>query len=130
MNKAVSSFLAQHGFPHHVDINVVIDSLLFDMNNGLLGNPSDEDMIRTWCTPPEKQIVNKSVIVIDAGGTNFRSSLVTFDAQGTPHIDLLQKTKMPGVDRELGRHEFFDQIANNIEHLKVKHRTLQVHYSE
>jgi len=118
MNRAVSAFLAKHDFPRHVDINTVIDALLFDMNSGIGGHPSDEDMIRTWCNPPEERMTGKSVIVIDAGGTNFRSCLVTFDAAGAVDISLLKKTAMPGVERELGRKEFFDSIAGNLEHLK------------
>ena len=33
------------------------------------GRKSDEDMIRTWATPPAKSVCGKKVIVIDAGGT-------------------------------------------------------------
>jgi len=120
MNRAVSSFFAKHSFVPHIDIDTVVDALLYDMRSGLAGLPSDEDMIPTWCNPPEKRITGRSVIVIDAGGTNFRSCLVTFDGQGQAQISSLEKTRMPGVEKELGRTEFFDQIAANLEHLKNK----------
>lgn len=120
MNNAVSAFLSSHNFVRHVDVNTVAESILDDMNRGLKGLKSDEDMIPTWCMPPKSKVTNKSVIVIDAGGTNFRSCLVTFDVNGTPSISEMEKTKMPGVERELTKKEFFDQFAANLEHLKNK----------
>lgn len=118
MNKAVVNFLLKHNFPLHVDVNSIADSILDDMNRGLNGQKSDEDMIPTWSLPPEKNAAGKSVIVIDAGGTNFRSCLVSFDEKGEASISNMEKTKMPGVEKELSKSEFFDQFANNLEHLK------------
>ena len=54
------------------------------------------------------------------GGTNFRSCLVTFDDAGLPVISEMEKTKMPGIEKELNKKDFFDQIAANLEHLKNK----------
>ena len=124
MNSAVSAFLSRHNFVRHVDVNVLAESILDDMNRGLRKEKSDEDMITTWCLPPEKAITNKSVIVIDAGGTNFRSCLVTFDENGEAVISDMEKTKMPGVEKELNKKEFFDQFAANLEHLKNKADTI------
>ena len=120
MNNQVSAFLAAHNFVNHVDVLTVAQAILFDMRKGLKKEGADEDMIRTFCNPPEKSAKNQSVIVIDAGGTNFRSCLVTFDDAGIPSISEMEKTRMPGVERELSRKEFFEQIANNLEHLKNK----------
>ncbi|MCR5046630.1 MAG: hexokinase [Treponema sp.] len=120
MNCEVSAFLGRHGFVQNVDVDEVAEAILYDMDQGLHGKKSDQDMIRTWTLPPEKKASNKSVIVIDAGGTNFRSCLVTFDANGKPSISELEKTKMPGVERELGKKDFFEQFAKNLDHLKDK----------
>ncbi len=120
MNNAVSAFLSKHNFVRHVDVNTVAESILDDMNRGLRQEKSDEDMIPTWCLPPSKKVSEKSVIVIDAGGTNFRSCLVTFDINGVPSISDMEKTKMPGVEKELSKKEFFDCFAKNLEHLKNK----------
>ncbi len=120
MNHAVSAFLSRHNFVCHVDIDTVTESILDDMNRGLRGEKADEDMIRTWCLPPERRPAGKSVIVIDAGGTNFRSCLVTFDADGAASVSDLEKTRMPGVERELNKKEFFGQFAANLDHLKDK----------
>ncbi len=120
MDTAVAAFLGKHNFPVHTDINSVVDSLIFDMDSGLKGLPSGQDMIRTYSNPPSKSPAGQSVIVIDAGGTNFRSCLVTFDNQGKASIDFMEKTKMPGIEKEFSKAEFFDQFAANLEHLKDK----------
>ena len=120
MNTTVSSFLARHNFVNHVDVLSVAQAILDDMSLGLSGKKSDEDMIKTFSNPPSSSAKGKSVIVIDAGGTNFRSCLVTFDSNGLPSISEMEKTKMPGVEKELSRKEFFEQFAVNLEHLKNK----------
>lgn len=120
MNNAVSAFLSKHNFIRHLDVNTVAESILDDMNKGLRKEKSYEDMIPTFSLPPAEKACSKSVIVIDAGGTNFRSCLVTFDADGKAVISEMEKTKMPGVERELTKKEFFDQFAANLEHLKNK----------
>ena len=128
MKEIVSAFLGRHGFsPAGYDINTVIDGLLYDMKEGLKNGTGNldsmsaaQDMIPTWGMPPAESPKNETVIVIDAGGTNFRSCLVTFDAEGNPSISELEKTSMPGIERELSKKEFFDAIANNLEHLKNK----------
>ena len=118
MNKTISSFLARHNFVNHIDVMNVAQGLLDDMQKGLKGEVADEDMIRTFCNSPSESACGKSVIVIDAGGTNFRSCLVTFDNNGVPSISNLEKTSMPGVEKELLFKEFFDKFAENLEHLK------------
>ena len=120
MNGAVSLFLASHNFVNRVDVLSVANAILNDMQNGLLKKKADQDMILTFCNPPKQSAKGKSVIVIDAGGTNFRSCLVTFDANGEPSISDMEKTRMPGVEKELSRKDFFEQIAVNLEHLKNK----------
>jgi len=120
MNTSVSAFLMKHNFVNHIDVLSLAKGILDDMKKGLKKESADQDMIRTFCNPPKKTAKNESVIVIDAGGTNFRSCLVTFDENGLPAISEMEKTRMPGVERELSRKEFFEQFAVNLEHLKNK----------
>lgn len=120
MNNSVSAFLSRHNFVNHIDILTVAQAIRSDMKKGLKKEKSDQDMIQTFCNPPKTSAKGKSVIVIDAGGTNFRSCLVTFDQNGVPSISEMEKTRMPGVEKELNRTEFFEQIASNLEHLKNK----------
>nr|MBP3283713.1 hexokinase [Treponema sp.] len=120
MTTKATSFLLRHNFPLAMDVASTASSILDDMRDGLAGLESGEDMFKTWLLPPESAPKNESVIVIDAGGTNFRSCLVFFDAAGAASITDFRKTKMPGVERELSKKEFFDQIADNIDYLKNK----------
>lgn len=120
MNTKVSAFLNKHNFESHIDVYSVAKDIQGDMIKGLKKQGSDQDMIRTFTNPPESSAKGKSVIVIDAGGTNFRSCLVSFDGEGNPVISEMEKTKMPGVEKEFSKKDFFKQIAANLEHLKNK----------
>ncbi len=120
MNQSVKNFLAEHGFYLDLNLNALTNELLADMNRGLSGKTSYQDMIPTYFDPSSIKICEKSVIVIDAGGTNFRSSLVTFKKNGSAVISDFEKTKMPGTEGELSKKEFFTQIAQNIHRFKGK----------
>ena len=122
MKKKIDAFLSMHNFPLQLSIDAALNAVLCDMEAGLTGKglKAGEEMIRTFALPPKKKPANESVIVIDAGGTNFRSCLVTFSAEGVPAISELEKAAMPGVEKELSKKEFFDRIAENLEHLKNK----------
>lgn len=118
MTEQVKTFLKKHNFVVH-DIQETTRAIMADMSAGLAKkNGGAQPMIVASDKIPSSAPTNKSVIVIDAGGTNFRSCLVTFDANGTAEISELEKTVMPAVDRELSREEFYDAIAKNLEHLK------------
>lgn len=124
----VTAFLGRHGFSASAyDVNTVIEGLLFDMQKGLdvgiIDNSAmgaSQDMIPTWGLPPAEAPKKETVIVIDAGGTNFRSCLVSFDDKGNASISEMEKTSMPGIEKELGKKDFFDAIAKNLDHLKNK----------
>lgn len=125
---AVNAFLGRNDFSvGGPDVNAVIETMMFDIEEGLLRDPTNPpgdgpslDMIPTWAVPPETSPRNKKVIVIDAGGTNFRSCLVTFDENGRPEISDMEKTAMPATDREYSKKEFFETIASFLDHLKNK----------
>lgn len=124
----VTAFLGRNNFMvGGPDINSSINALMYDMEEGLIRDPSNPpgqgpslDMIPTWANPPDSSPKNKSVIVIDAGGTNFRSCLVTFDVSGNAIISDMEKTAMPATDREYSKKEFFETIASYLDHLKNK----------
>ena len=123
---SVAAFLGRHNFDlRGPAVNTVIDTLLYDMEEDLKHEPSSPphtepamDMIPTWIIPPEQPPKNASVIVIDAGGTNFRSCLVHFDENSRPSISRLERKPMPATDREYSKAEFFDTIASYLDHLK------------
>src|SRR5690554_132516 len=113
---AVNAFLGRYNFQSNgPDVNAAIAAMLYDMEEGLKADPVNPpgqgpalDMIPTWAAPPAESPRNTNVIVIDAGGTNFRSCLVSFDANGKAEISDMQKTRMIAIDREYGKKEFFD----------------------
>ena len=70
----------------------------------------------------------KKIIVIDAGGTNFRSCLVE-EVDNKLSITDFQRGRMPGVDRKLSKREFYFHIAKNIERLKGKADTIAFCFS-
>lgn len=123
LENKVSAFLSSYGFVQY-ESKDLLNALLYDMQKSLDEGTSEgslgaiEPMIPTWTNPPKVSPKEKSVIVIDAGGTNFRSCLVKFDCDGKPQILDIQKTSMPGILREYKKDEFFDTIAKNLEHLK------------
>jgi len=59
----------------------------------------------------------KPVIVIDAGGTNFRSAVARFDGENGLQIEKFEKKPMPGIGNEIGKEEFFDTIASYLDRL-------------
>lgn len=125
LNNEINAFLEKYEFSIDKIKNLTND-LLFDMKMGLekesdgTSNTSAEPMIIASKNIPKNNPVNESVIVIDAGGTNFRSCLVSFDIDGKASISDFMKTKMPGSDKELSKKDFYNQIADNIEHLRNK----------
>lgn len=135
------AFLARHGFSDHSeDVHSIV--------NGLVQYMKTPAMLKTYMTPPDamswrQQIYDaplspfpldatpssigggtslgggRQVIVIDAGGTNFRSCLVKFDgAKELPAIIDEQKCPMPGIEREYKRDEFYGAIADRIERFR------------
>ena len=68
-------------------------------------------MIPTYIEVGADVPTNKRVIVVDAGGTNFRVATVYFDDQKKAIIENLRLYKMPGVQHEIGKDEFFKIMA-------------------
>jgi len=94
-----------------VDIDIAIDAFKSEMQKGLAGKKSSLDMIPTYIETGVEVPTNKRVIVIDAGGTNFRVAVVHFNEQKKPIIENLSLYKMPGVQHEIGKEEFFKTMA-------------------
>ena len=101
-----------------VDADRTLDFILSEMEKGLaVENSSSLQMIPTYVSPDAEIVPGKSVIVMDAGGTNFRTCLVTFDDEKHPVISDFKKVGMPGVKEEVSAAEFYSILADNIERL-------------
>ena len=118
-------FLLKHRLGEEfVDENEVSSLFRSEMEKGLDGEKSSLKMIPTYARSPEKIPAGESVIVMDAGGTNFRTCIVTFNEEGKPEISDFQKTGMPGVDREVSCDEFYSIFASSIERFMGKSKRI------
>lgn len=99
--------------PEQYNIDEGCALFLKEMGNGLDGEKSSLMMIPTYIDTESHIPTEKPVIVLDAGGTNFRVATVKFDKNSVPTITKYRKFPMPGTDSEgeVGRVEFFDKIA-------------------
>ena len=104
-----------------VDANASIERFLSDMQSGLEGR-GGLPMIPTYLMDVDRGKIKAGSkrILIDAGGTNFRSAVGYFDENGKVVFEDLQKTIMPASNRELSKVEFYTQIAKNVERLLPK----------
>ncbi|MCL2478254.1 MAG: hexokinase [Treponema sp.] len=109
---ALSEFARYHGFHYnYIDpINLAKD-VLVDMERGLAGQSSSLLMIPTYISPAAHVTPGKTVIALDAGGTNLRAALVKFDENGKAVVGESLKASMPGSRGHISADHFFDEIA-------------------
>ena len=98
---------------HHEDIGMdqLCDIFTEEMRRGLAGEDSSLAMIPTYIDVGKDIPADKPVIVLDAGGTNFRVATVYFGEQGKPVIENFVQKPMPGLDKEASKEEFFATIV-------------------
>jgi hexokinase len=94
-----------------IDFPRLCRSFQEEMKRGLEGRPSTLPMIPTFIETSREVPRGEKVIALDAGGTNMRVAVVSFDAAGKPVVEDLARHRMPGVDKELSRDEFFRLMA-------------------
>ena len=87
--------------------------MMEEMERGLAGEKSSLPMIPTYLSDDGAIPRDTPAVVIDAGGTNFRRALITFDDSGYT-VDSLSKRKMPGIDRPATWEEFVSFTADSI----------------
>ena len=92
----------------------IVKAFLNEMKKGLAGKESSLAMIPSYIPVPREAPKNEKIIVLDAGGTNFRTALIEFDRDSKPDITYFTNNPMPGSKKELNKKEFFDQIADNV----------------
>jgi len=111
----VKTFLANQGM-YHEDINIqeTCDLFLDEMDKGLAGRDSSLAMLPTYIEMERELPRNRPVIVMDAGGTNFRVATVTFKDQGDPEIADFRVFPMPGIKKEVSRQQFFGTMAGYV----------------
>jgi hexokinase len=112
-NDSCRQFLSRHHLlAAQYDTKEIIAAFLSEMEKGLAGQESSLAMIPSFIPVPDKAPKDEKIIVLDAGGTNFRTALVRFDRESVPHIDYFTNNSMPGIDKEVDKESFFNQIGD------------------
>jgi hexokinase len=94
-----------------IDLRPYCAAFLAEMDRGLEGTPSSLPMIPTYIETSRGIPRGERVIALDAGGTNMRVAVVSFDLAGKPVVESLTRHRMPGVDESLDRDAFFRAMA-------------------
>jgi len=109
----LSDFARYYGFHYNcMEPAALVREILVDMERGLDGRSSSLPMIPSYISPVSKVQPGKTVLALDAGGTNLRASLVHFDEQGHAIAEGAVKHSMPGTKGRVSAEEFFDVIAD------------------
>lgn len=83
-----------------------------EMKAGLSGSGSSLQMIPTYISAEGRIPRDQPVVVLDAGGTNFRVAEVSIDSSGDPSIKNYRKYVMPGSKKHVSKEEFFNTIVD------------------
>ena len=110
--KELTGFARYYGFHYDIcDPVILVRDILAEMERGLRGQPSALPMIPAYISPVSHVPPGKTVLALDAGGTNLRAALVRFDGQGKTVAEGTRKVPMPGTSGRVNAKAFFDQIA-------------------
>jgi hexokinase len=101
--------------PESVPFDSSVEGFMEEMEKGLKGNPSSLAMIPAWVSAEKSIVPEERVIVLDAGGTNFRAATYSFDSAGNPRVEHFSKSEMPGTSGPISRDRFFRDIAEKME---------------
>lgn len=110
-------FLEKHGMsPDGIDPAREAAKMAEEMALGLAGKGGSLPMIPTYLSDAGQIPLNEPVVVIDAGGTNFRCGLVRFTLEGC-QVEQMRKWKMPGIEAPATWEDFIRFTADAIEPL-------------
>ena len=90
-----------------LDRQAMIATFLSEMEKGLAGQPSSLRMIPAYVGVDGKIPAGTKVAVLDAGGTNFRSAIVSIP----PKIEERRNQPMPGSRSYVTEDEFYMAFA-------------------
>ena len=111
-------FLEEHKMrADDINIQHIVDLFTSEMKKGLEGKDSSLRMIPTYIEADNQFLTGMKVVAIDAGGTNFRAALVKFNSLGKLEMSNLINAKMPGLEGEISKDEFFKTVAGYVKTL-------------
>jgi len=117
----VKDFLKNNGMnPADIKIEQLCRVFIDEMEKGLTGKKSSLAMLPTYIETEQEIPKNKPVIVMDAGGTNFRVATVVFGDDGKAAIGNFKLFEMPGSKSKVGKTKFFSSMADYIKHVVKK----------
>lgn len=121
MNQSkVKDFLSNYRMDFSdLNFETLCESFLEEMKRGLAGGPFGLQMLPTFIQTETEVPLDEPVLVLDAGGTNFRVATVTFRREGKVSIENFKKYPMPGVESEVDKNDFFETMAKYIKDVIV-----------
>ena len=110
--KTPEEFLEANGFvtAEKTDRQALITALLSEMEKGLRGEESSLRMIPTYVGVSGKVAAGTKVATLDAGGTNFRSAVVSIP----PKIEDKKNQPMPGTKGLVDNETFYGAFAAEV----------------
>jgi hexokinase len=105
-------FLKRNGLDvEAVDREDLLAVFAREMDAGLAGRESSLRMIPSFISIDRPVKTGRPVVVLDAGGTNLRTAVVTIGGDGKVAIGAFTKQPMPGTQGELSAEAFFEAFA-------------------
>lgn len=109
-----AEFMQRHGMNAEcIDLHEGTKAIYEEMLRGLREKLETMPMIPTYLQGGAELPKNRKVAVIDAGGTNFRTALVSFTDEGAV-IEKLEKHDMPGLHEPADWTDFISHTARAI----------------
>jgi hexokinase len=107
-----------------IDMEETCNIFLQEMQRGLAGQRSSLAMLPTYIETGRRIPKSRLVIVMDAGGTNFRAATVFFGDDGKAVVENFKVYSMPGMKGEVSKSKFFGTMAGYIEQVVDKSRNI------
>ncbi|MCX6253909.1 MAG: hexokinase [Bacteroidia bacterium] len=116
--KKSEKFLKEHRMrADDINIQQLVEIFTSEMLKGLESTESSLRMIPTYIEADNEFLYDVPVVAIDAGGTNFRAARVVFSKNGKLEISNIVNARMPGLEGEISKAEFFQTIAGYVKAL-------------
>ena len=113
----VAQFMKSHGIDaERVDLSECTKAFADAMRTGLAEQQKNMPMLPTYLYSSGKLKRGEKAIVIDAGGTRFRTAIISFDGKKAV-IDSLDKRSMPGAAEPVSWNEFISCVADCVQPL-------------
>lgn len=120
----MKEFISQNGMlVDYAYFEENLNMFVNEMEKGLAGENSSLKMLPTYISIDDIPEKRSNVIVIDAGGTNLRIALVSFD-YNTPSISYFKRYPMLGIKEPITKDEFFSTLAEYLVPLAGKSKKI------